>query len=166
MNGASDRLPFAVIIMGSASDRAHCAEIASALEGLGVPNVQRIASAHKTPAHLLEILAGYEADSLSHVYITVAGRSNALSGFVDAAVRSPVIACPPTSTTFAGLDIISSLRMPSGVASLLVLEPGNAALAAAKILCLANPSLAERVAALQAENARSILDADEEMRIA
>jgi len=60
----------------------------------------------------------------------VAGRSNALSGFLDAQVTAPVIACPPASEAFGGMDILSSLRMPRGVAPLVVLEPENAALAA------------------------------------
>jgi phosphoribosylaminoimidazole carboxylase PurE protein len=97
------------------------------------------------------------------VYITVAGRSNALSGFVDAAVRAPVIACPPASTAFGGADLYSSLRMPSGVAPVLVLEPANAALAAAKILGLADRALAGKVAALQKANTLALDEADREM---
>ncbi len=154
---------FTVILMGSASDRAHCAEIAAALASFGIPCEQRIASAHKTPARLLQILAEYEADPRPHVYVTVAGRSNALSGFVDAAVRAPVIACPPVSTAFGGADLYSSLRMPSGVAPLLILEPGNAALAAAKILALSEPGLAEKVSALQKANGRALEEADGEI---
>jgi phosphoribosylaminoimidazole carboxylase PurE protein len=154
---------YAILLMGSASDRTHCAEIAAALANLGIRCVQRVASAHKTPARLLQILAEYEAEGRPHVYITVAGRSNALSGFVDAAVQAPVIACPPASSAFGGADLYSSLRMPSGVAPLLVLEPANAALAAAKILGLADPSLAGKAAALQQANARALEEADREM---
>ena len=68
------------------------------------------------------------------MYITVTGRSNALSGITDAAVTTPVIICPPYSTTFNGIDIFSSIRMPSGVCPMLVQDPENAGLAAAKIL--------------------------------
>jgi phosphoribosylcarboxyaminoimidazole (NCAIR) mutase len=53
---------------------------------------------------------------------------------VDANVAAPVIACPPYSDAFGGGDIFSTIRMPSGVAPALVLEPANAALLAAKIL--------------------------------
>jgi phosphoribosylcarboxyaminoimidazole (NCAIR) mutase len=53
---------------------------------------------------------------------------------VDANVVAPVIACPPYSEAFGGGDIFSTIRMPSGVAPALVLEPANAALLAAKIL--------------------------------
>ena len=69
-----------------------------------------MASAHKTPAVLLQILEKSEADPRPKVYMTIAGRSNALSGMVDAQVSSPVIACPPLSDAFGGADIFSSLR--------------------------------------------------------
>ncbi len=164
MSDPAENIPLAIILMGSASDRNHCAEIASALAALGIRSVQRIASAHKTPLRLLQILEKYEAEQRPHVYITVAGRSNALSGYVDAAVRAPVIACPPASTAFGGADLYSSLRMPSGVAPLLVLEPANAALAALKILGMVDASLAEKVTALQHANAQALEEADREIR--
>ena len=39
------------------------------------------------------------------------------------------------------MDLLSSVRMPGGVAPLLVLEPEGAALAAAKILAIGDPAL-------------------------
>lgn len=123
-----------VIIMGSKSDLPHAEKVAEALQKFDITYEMRVASAHKSPAYLLEMLAGYEARGEPRLYITIAGRSNALSGMVDAAVSVPVIACPPYSERFAGADIFSSLRMPSGVAPALVLEPDGAALLAAKIL--------------------------------
>ena len=110
------------------------------------------------------MLQAYEADSRPKVYITVAGRSNALSGFVDAQVRAPVIACPPSSSSFGGADIYSSLRMPGGVAPAVVLEPSGAALLAAKILALADPAIAGRIEAVQRENVEVILRDDESLR--
>lgn len=103
----------------------------------------RIASAHKTPLKVLKIIEEYEKDA--ELFITVAGRSNALSGFVDANTTKPVIACPPYSERFGGADIYSTLRMPSGVSPLTVLEPEQAALATAKILGLKYPEIAEKV---------------------
>ncbi|GAB4531068.1 MAG: 5-(carboxyamino)imidazole ribonucleotide mutase [Anaerolineales bacterium] len=138
-----------IILSGSPSDRDHVAAITAALDSFGIRWEAHIASAHKTPRVLLDLLARYEADPAPKVYITVAGRSNALSGMADAQVTAPVIACPPVSTAFGGADIFSSLRMPSGVAPLVVLEPLNAALAAAKILSLSDPALREQVAAFQ-----------------
>ena len=152
--------PLVVILMGSKADEAHCAKIAEALKLFGIETQTRIGSAHKTPAHVIAMLAAYEADGRPKVYITVAGRSNALSGFTDGSVRSPVIACPPESQAFGGADIFSSLRMPSGIAPAFVAEPANAALLAAKILGLADPGVARAVAAYMEANARRILDDD------
>lgn len=153
----------AVILMGSASDLPHVEKITAILDELDIPYVRRISSAHKTAAKLLKILNEYEQDPRAKVYITIAGRSNALSGMVDANVSSPVIACPPHSTSFGGADIYSSLRMPSGVAPMVVLEPANAALAVGKILALVEPALAEKVNNLQQEYAEEVNNADEEL---
>jgi 5-(carboxyamino)imidazole ribonucleotide mutase/phosphoribosylaminoimidazole-succinocarboxamide synthase len=120
--------------MGSKSDMPHVEKITAALAKFGLSYKLNISSAHKSARHLLDLLDHYEADPAPKVYLTVAGRSNALSGLVDAHVAAPVIACPPYSDSFGGADIFSSVRMPSGVAPALALEPVNAALLAAKIL--------------------------------
>jgi len=131
--------------------------IVKALEGFDVASELRVASAHKTPQYLLELLRAREdRGARARVYITVAGRSNALSGFTDAQVTAPVIACPPASEAFGGMDILSSLRMPSGVAPLVVLEPENAALAAAKILGLACERVRESVGRVQEEGRQRV----------
>ncbi|GAB4438299.1 MAG: 5-(carboxyamino)imidazole ribonucleotide mutase [Anaerolineae bacterium] len=127
-------MPDVIILMGSKSDMPHVEKITAALEKFELSYKLHISSAHKSPAHLLQLLAHYEADPAPKVYITVAGRSNALSGMADASVVAPVIACPPYSDSFGGADVFSSIRMPSGVTPALVLEPANAALLAAKIL--------------------------------
>lgn len=150
--------PLVPIIMGSPADMSHAQRIAEALAELGIESELRVASAHKHPQYLLEMLAAYEADPRPKVYITVAGRSNALSGLVDAQVRAPVIACPPLSGTFGPWDLFSSLRMPSGVAPALVLEPENAALLAAKIL-----GQSAVVAARQEKYRQAIEEADKQI---
>lgn len=155
----------AVIIMGSPSDAEFSQKIAEALDEFPIPWETRVASAHKVPRHVLRMLEAYEADPQPKVYITVAGRSNALSGLVDGQVSAPVIACPPYSDTFAGGDVISSLRMPSGIAPAVVLEPENAALLAAKMLGLAEPGLRERIAKAQEGQRQRLLDADTERQV-
>ena len=118
-------------------------------------------SAHKTPQHVIDLLRQFESDPRPKVYITVAGRSNALSAFADGQVRAPVIACPPPSEAFGGGDIFSSLRMPSGIAPAVVLEPANAALLAAKILGLADPAVAAQVAEFQKNQAGKVVADDQ-----
>ena len=156
--------PLVPILMGSKSDLSHAQKIADALTGFGIAWEMRVSSAHKTPARLLQIVADYEADPRPKVYISIAGRSNALSAMLDAQVSAPVIACPPPSDAFGGADIFSSLRMPGGVAPAVVLDPAGAALVAAKILGLGDPALREAVTALQQRNAERLAQEDAELR--
>jgi 5-(carboxyamino)imidazole ribonucleotide mutase/phosphoribosylaminoimidazole-succinocarboxamide synthase len=156
--------PLVVILMGSKSDLEHCEKIAKAAKTFGLDVALRIGSAHKTAEHTLSILHFYEQDARPKVYITVAGRSNALSGFTDGAVSAPVIACPPYSEAYAGADIFSSLRMPSSIAPATVLEPANAALLAAKILGLVNSEVRDKVKLYQHEQANKILNDDQEIQ--
>ncbi len=158
------RKQLVVIIMGSKADQDHCARIAAALDSFGIAHESRIASAHKTPGHLAAMLERYEASGDALVYITVAGRSNALSGFVDGAVDAPVIACPPPPEAFGGADVWSSLRMPGGIAPALVLEPANAALLAARMLGLADTELAARVHDFRTANSDAIIAADSSLQ--
>ena len=156
-------MPSVVILMGSKSDLPFVARITQTLDALGVDYQRRVASAHKSARYLLDLLAAYEAGGEVGVYITVAGRSNALSGMVDANVAAPVIACPPYSEKYGGADLYSSLRMPSGVAPAVAIEPAGAALLAAKILGLGDPALRARVAAAQRAQTDAIYAADKEM---
>lgn len=153
-----------IIILGSPADEPLARQIGQALDVFGLQWELRVASAHKVPLHLLQMLEEYEQDARPKVYITIAGRSNALSGMVDAHVAAPVIACPPYSDKFAGGDVLSSLRAPSGVAPAVVLEPEGAALLAAKLLGLADPALRQRVQAAQAAQRDRLLDADGALR--
>lgn len=152
--------PLVIIIAGSKSDQKHYEAIATAAEKLGLEVAVRIGSAHKTAEHVLAFVQQYEAMPRPKVYITVAGRSNALSGFVDGIVRSPVIACPPINDSFGGADIFSSLHMPSGIACAVILDPKNAALYAAKIFSLHNPAVLAKVEQFQAEQRQIILNDD------
>jgi len=150
-----------VIIMGSKGDLEHSQKIAGMIKKMGAECVMRIASAHKVPLKALDIVRQYEGDET--VFITVAGRSNALSGFVDANTARPVIACPPYSDKFGGKDIYSTLRMPSGVCPMLVLEPEEAGLAALKILALNNKPLAAKIQEYQKSKKDEIEKADKEL---
>ena len=156
--------PLVVILMGSKADMDHCTKISEACKQYGLETVLRIASAHKTPEHALSVLNEYESDNRPKVYITVAGRSNALSGFTDGSVSAPVIACPPPSDSFGGADVFSSLRMPSGIAPAVVLEPVNAALLAAKIFGVTNAEVRAQVKMSQKRAADKIVEDDASVR--
>lgn len=152
-----------IIIMGSKADLSHAQAIVKTLKTLEIPFQMRVCSAHKATQRLLEILQAYE-QSGPLVYITIAGRSNALSAVVDANTRYPVIACPPYSERFAGMDVLSSLRLPSGIASPTILEPDGAALLAAKMLALSNTELMQRLLTYKERFAAELLQADKEVQ--
>ena len=123
-----------VIIMGSTSDESHAKKITDKLDSYGIQWEQHAASAHKEPRKVLDILDSNKNETDLVVYITIAGRSNALSGFVAANSKYPTLACPPFSDKADMLvNIHSTLQMPSNTPVLTVLDPGNCALAVKRI---------------------------------
>ena len=127
----------AVLIMGSETDSGWAAKITGRLDELGIRWEQHVASAHKQPKRVLEILDA-NAGASGVVYVTIAGRSNALSGFVAANSAFPTLACPPFQDKVDMMvNIHSTLQMPSKTPVLTVLDPGNCAEAVARILRVA-----------------------------
>ena len=123
----------AVIIMGSTSDEPHAKKITEKLDSFNIAWEQHAASAHKEPLKVLDIL-NENKDKSNIVYITIAGRSNALSGFVAANSTFPTLGCPPFSDKSDMLvNIHSTLQMPSNTPVLTVIDPGNCALAVKRI---------------------------------
>mgnify|MGYP001385692352 FL=1 len=122
-----------VIIMGSISDEPHAKKITDKLDSYNISWEQHAASAHKEPLKVLEILEANKQEK-QVVYITIAGRSNALSGFVAANSEFPTLGCPPFSDKADMLvNIHSTLQMPSNTPVLTVIDPGNCALAIKRI---------------------------------
>ena len=123
-----------ILILGSEVDQAHAAKITSELEKLEIPFEVIVASAHKNTREVLALIEKNESES-KVVYITIAGRSNALSGVVAANSTKPVLACPPFKDKDDYMvNIHSTLQMPSNTPVLTVIDPGNCAIAAARIL--------------------------------
>ena len=123
----------AVIIAGSERDKPFLEQIEQSLKREKISFTTFFASAHKQPLKVLEIIKKYQLRNI--VYITVAGRSNALSGFVAANSQKPVITCPPFKDKLDYLvNIHSTLQMPSQVPVMTVIDPDNAVLAAKRII--------------------------------
>ncbi|MCW4000867.1 MAG: AIR carboxylase family protein [Candidatus Bathyarchaeota archaeon] len=152
----------AVLVMGSERDLEFSRDIGKYLKLLGVEYEFRVASAHKTPQTVLAILKEFEAEKV--VYVTVAGRSNALSAFIDGNTSKPVIACPPYSDKYGGADIYSSLRVPSGIGSVVTIEPEGAAIAVAKMLALEDKAVYANVLAYQEGKKKELDRANESVK--
>jgi 5-(carboxyamino)imidazole ribonucleotide mutase len=83
---------------------------------------------------------------------------------VDFNTSKPVIACPPYSEKFGGADIYSSLRVPSGIGSVVTIEPEGAAVAVAKILAVEDKEMENRVKAYQLGKKKEIERANETVK--
>jgi 5-(carboxyamino)imidazole ribonucleotide mutase len=137
---------FVPIILGSQKDQDHAAKITAALDEFEIPYKVHVASAHKVPEKVLEIIQEFDAKKEATCYITCAGRSNALSGFVAANSIYPVIGCPPFGDKAdMAINLNSTLQMPSDTPVLTVIDPQNAAMAAVRILAAGDDDLRKKV---------------------
>jgi 5-(carboxyamino)imidazole ribonucleotide mutase len=126
---------FALIILGSEKDQSHAEAMNRIFQEAKIPTRVEIASAHKQTRSLLQLLDTYNESLEPMVCLSVAGRSNALSGVVACNLKWPVIACPffHDAQDYV-INIHSTLQMPSRVPVLTAIDPQNAALAAIRIL--------------------------------
>ncbi len=135
----------AAIIIGSKSDEPFAQKIASKLNEFGIESQIKVCSAHKATKYLLELISYFDKLDRPVIYIAVAGRSNALGGVLDGNTMNPVINCPPHSEKYGGMDLLSSLRMPSGIVPATVLEAENAAIFAIKLFAMNNAELKKKL---------------------
>ena len=130
-----------VILAGSVTDKDWVEKIQKELNKKNLNNVAYYSSAHKNTREVLSILDSYSRKNQPPhrkiIYVTVAGRSNALSGVVASNVEYPVFAVPPYKDKLDfQVNINSTLQCPSKVPVMTVLEPGNVAIAIEKIFNL------------------------------
>ncbi|MBI4019933.1 MAG: AIR carboxylase family protein [Candidatus Aenigmarchaeota archaeon] len=105
-----------VIIQGSESDNEYVGEIKDALAsyGIGVRIENRLASAHRSPRHMQNLLDRYDNNSET-VFVSVAGLSDALSGTVAARFPGRVVAAPPDAKEYGTMKEFSSTSLPKAV---------------------------------------------------
>ncbi|MGI9170126.1 MAG: 5-(carboxyamino)imidazole ribonucleotide mutase [Caulobacteraceae bacterium] len=152
--------PPVAIVMGSRSDWPTMKGAAESLEALGVAYEAKVVSAHRTPERLYAFAKGAKAAGFK-VIIAGAGGAAHLPGMTAALTDLPVLGVPIRSKALDGLDsLLSIVQMPAGVpvGALAMGEAGarNAGLLAARILALADPGLAARVAEHRARQAASV----------
>ena len=126
-----------IIFSGSTSDDSHIKKIEKECDSFNIDHHSFVCSAHKETQRLLDIITELESDSRRKIYVTVAGRSNALSGVVACNVKSPVIACPPFKDKMDMMvNVHSSLQCPSKTPVMTILEPNNVAITCRRIFDL------------------------------
>jgi len=130
------------IIMGSKSDKHVADKAIEILEKFGVDYEVDVASAHRTPDRVREIVTNSDAD----VFIGIAGLSASLPGAIASYTNKPVIGVPVSGKL--NLDaILSIVQMPPGIPVAAVgLDRGdNAALLAVEILALNSRDLLRKL---------------------
>jgi 5-(carboxyamino)imidazole ribonucleotide mutase len=148
------------IIMGSRSDWPVLKRAAEMLDELGVGYEAKVVSAHRTPGRMYDFARGARAAGVQ-VIIAGAGGAAHLPGMTASLTDLPVLGVPIETKALKGMDsLLSIVQMPAGipVGTLAIGEAGakNAGLLAARILALADPALAERVAAFSARQTAAI----------
>ncbi|MCX6778063.1 MAG: 5-(carboxyamino)imidazole ribonucleotide mutase [Candidatus Micrarchaeota archaeon] len=121
-----------LIVVGSEADMAVAVKAGDVLRENGIKFETVVASAHRNPKKLDEVIANSDA----RVFIGIAGLSAALPGAIAARTDKPVIGVP-VDVKLEGLDaLLSIMQMPSGVpvATVGIDNAKNAALLAARIL--------------------------------
>jgi phosphoribosylaminoimidazole carboxylase PurE protein len=157
----------AVILMGSKSDHEFARQIASVFDKFEISYDLRVASAHRTPSHLEELIQTYAKSSKESgqqiVLISVAGLSDALSGVLAAKGLFPVIACPPDLEKYTWAKAFSTAFTPQDVPVALVTHPEKAALFAIEIFALSNQDLSRKLAAEADERRKKVISDDKEV---
>ena len=139
--------------MGSESDKPVMQESQNHLQFFGIENEMVVASAHRNPDKVREIVVNAQSQGYG-VIIAAAGMAAALPGVVSAYTSLPVLGVPLDGGLPGGIDALYSIvQMPAGlpVGTLAVGKAGarNAAVLAARILALGNKQIAERVEAFK-----------------
>ena len=131
-----------LIVLGSKTDSEVGKKAGALLDEFGVEHEMVVASAHRTPDLLRDLIRNTPAK----VFIAVAGLSAALPGTIAAHTTKPVIGVPVSGKL--NLDAILSVsQMPPGVPVAAVgLDRGeNAAILAVEMLALHDERLAEKL---------------------
>lgn len=147
-----------LVLYGSESDRSTMEETSRVLQSFGIAHELASASAHRSPDRVRELVKGAPGRGVQ-VFIAAAGMANHLAGAVAAHTTLPVIGVPLGGSSLGGADaLLSTVQMPPGVpvATVAIGSAGakNAAVLAAQILALHDPTLRGRLDDLKERLAR------------
>ena len=149
------------IIIGSKSDEPKIKPALDILNEFGVQYDFKVASAHRSPAYVEEIVDN-AINSGVKVFITGAGMANHLSGTVAAKTVLPVIGIPFSGGISGGTDsLFSTVQMPPGVPVATVAVDGakNAAFLALEILGIENKDIQKNLVGYRHKEAEKIKNA-------
>ena len=147
-----------MIIMGSQTDENIMHESSKWLTWFGIENTIVVASAHRNPDKVRELMVNAQSNGYG-VVIAAAGMAAALPGVCAAYTSLPVLGVPLDGGLPGGIDALYSIvQMPAGlpVGTLAVGKAGarNAAVMAARILALSDAKIANRIEEFKANEYR------------
>ncbi len=149
-----------IIVMGSATDRPTAQKAEKILDKFSITYATYVASAHRTPDRVVEIIKESKADA----FIALAGLSAALPGVVAAHTLKPVIGVPcASSSSPANLDsLLSVVQMPPGVpvGGVGIGRGENAALLVARILGVSDKGISDALEDYRKELEQKTLDSN------
>lgn len=135
-----------LIVMGSDSDLPVMEKAGETLKAYGIEHRMVVASAHRSPRFLRNLVAEAEREGVQ-AFVAGAGGAAHLAGVVASETVRPVIGVP-LGSKLSGLDsLLSTVQMPRGVpvATVAIENATNAALLAVQILALSDAALARRL---------------------
>lgn len=144
-----------MIIMGSKTDEAVMQECSNWLNWFGIDNEIVIASAHRNPDRVRELMTTAQAKGFGAV-VAAAGMAAALPGVCAAYTSLPVLGVPLDGGLPGGIDALYSIvQMPAGlpVGTLAVGKAGarNAAVLCARMFALSDSQVAAKVEEFKAK---------------
>lgn len=150
-------IPKVMIILGSSSDIAIAEKSMDILEKLEIPYSLKIASAHRTPNLVREIVK-QGTDAGIEVFIGIAGLAAHLPGAIAAYTPRPVIGVPVDVKT-SGIDALDScvqMPYPSPIATVGIDRGDNAAILAAQFMGIHDEEVRQKVINLRKEYKKKV----------
>jgi 5-(carboxyamino)imidazole ribonucleotide mutase len=153
-----------LILCGSASGLETLAATTQILKEFGVSYELHVASAHRTPERVRE-LVGLAEKAGCRAIIAAAGLAAHLAGAVASMTVLPVIGIPMAGGPLNGQDaLLSTVQMPPGipVATVAIGKPGatNAALLAVQMLALGDATLREKLVVWRRRQSEKVVASD------
>ena len=156
--------PKIMIILGSGSDIAIAEKAMDILDKLQIPYSLKIASAHRTPTLVREIVK-QGTDAGIEVFIGIAGLAAHLPGSIAAYTPRPVIGVPVDVKTNGkdALDSIVQMPYPSPIATVGIDRGDNAAILAAQFIGIHDEEIRGKVIQLRREYADKVVQSNEDI---
>ena len=151
------------ILLGSKSDMPIAEKCTKVLDKFGVNYQLRVASAHRSPKFVEDIIHKAEEDGCK-VFIAMAGLAAALPGAVAALTTKPVIGVPCGGRVPFD-SLLSIVQLPPGVPAATVGgdRGDNAGHLAVQMLALVNDEMAQRLVQDKLAQVERVLQMDREV---